>query len=284
MKPNIHYLRLRTVTVGLICLLLSACEFNDYIDFDGTKQKKIYLLQLHAGVKQLRVDTQLLTAENTATLEGFTVHFDLVTRQIDRQQQAEQNQSQLFPQWRQLTVLKEDLTRRHKFFIAVYQDCVGLTAKLNRLTASIDELATALVAAHANQKLIYQVTRMLFIAERMKYSLAVIKRGQGEESAAILDRLGRDTVVLAKQIDQARWVISKAKLQESQLDALLDHANKLRSMNNLIHVAIGGTLERSAEYFSYLSTIDKTQKLLAEVDNQLQKQLQALEPSVRAQQ
>jgi len=256
-------------------LLLSACNPNEFLDLSGSKHKKIQLLQLDMNLLQLRVDTQSLLTQNTRAIEQFETLFNLVATQVGKHQ-AGQNESQLLQQWQRLSVLKEDLSRRRRYFLALYQGCADLTEKINLLAANIDELAAGLVATQTDQELIYQVTRMLFITERMQFALAIIKLGHGEEQAAVIDRLGRDTVMLTKQIDTTRWLLRKEDLTKSQINPLLFRMNKLRAMNQPIHAAVGGTMERAAEFISYLGTVDELQKTLAEMTHEVQRELQML--------
>ena len=264
-----------TIAAGM---LLSACNPAEHIDFGGVKHKKLQLLQLSANLTQLRVDTLGMLTQDEEMYVHSDVRFNFVSAQLEKHSVG-QVHNLLMPQWQKISELKDDLNRRRKYYIAVYQGCVELSKKLNEMTIDIDELANHLVTAHADQRLVYQVTRMLFIVERMKYSLALIKYGQDEEPATILDRLGRDTIVLATQIKQVRWFISQTKLPEQLTNTLLARVTVLRSMNEKIHIAIGGTLERAVEFIGYMDTINEIQKLLLEIDGAIQNELQALDPS-----
>lgn len=278
MKQNTNYqVWRRSIAVLVGLMLLTACHFDQYIDLDGIKLKKIQLLQLDMDLKQLHVDTQALLTQDTEVFDQFEIAFNLFTTQLERYQ-AGHNNSQLLQEWQQVSVINEELNHRRKYFTAVYQSCEELTEKINLMGVNIDELAAALVATPTDQELIYQVTRMLFVTERMKHALTVIKYGHGEEQVTVVDRLGRDTVILTKQVNEVFWLLGNEKLEKSKMHPLLFRVNKISTMLKAINVAVGGTLERVVEFLSYQEAVEQMQELLAEVDSQLQQELHALEP------
>ncbi|MBI3561957.1 MAG: hypothetical protein HY080_09620 [Gammaproteobacteria bacterium] len=267
-----HVLLRFTLVWTVSGVLLSGCDISRLFNSNTEQQFQLQVFEVSQQVYELRLETQVLPGKDGSDLSEIVAdaneiseHLSKLIRNPDPLRQPQQDQ--LLQYWQGVSRHAQELKLRETMYQTFLQQRATLSTQLAVLTDGIDKLAAALVQAKLPGDMIYQGTGMLYVNERMQYTLAQLSE-QPSNTPLILDRLTRDVLLMKRYLGDLRDRLTKTR-QPQRIKPIAAQVEKLLREFVSNGPLIEQVLENSSNYLDFLERHAKLQEMLEHTSEQL---------------